>query len=151
MKMSNELFDPKLHSTQFTIYLTIQNMNKNSDKYGDFIWFGLPLYDYRYDVIKEYAAQDLGKEDATKKFIFSTESKSLYDGIAKDGQWINVSKDILGIIQRALSLAHQRGFLKGSEYNDMYVTTTNIGWETPGTFDCAIQYKNLKLVATLKK
>jgi len=151
MKMKPDLFNPELHTTQFTIYLTIQNRNLSSKGYGDFIWFGLPLYDYRYDEIEEYAAQDVGKEDASNKFIYSTASKNLFKEIPKDGNWINVSKDIIGIIRNAFIIAQQRGFLKESEYDDMYITTTNMGWETPGTFDCGIQYKNLKLTATIKK
>ncbi len=150
MKMSQDSFNPEIHTTQFTVYLTIQNKNQSSKAYGDFIWFGLPLYDYRYDEIAEYAAKDLGKEDASNKFIFSTASKSIYSGSAKNGNWIKISKDIIGIIHHAFITAQQRGFLKESKYEDMYITTTNMGWETPGTFDCAIQYKNLKLTAITK-
>jgi len=146
--MTPESYNPEIHTTQFTIYLTIQNKNKDSKGYGDFIWFGLPLYDYRYDTIDEYSAADIGKEDASNKFIFSTSSKNLFVDIPKDGNWIKISKDIIGIIHNAFITAKQRGFLKESDYKDMYITTTNMGWETPGTFDCAIQYKNLKLTAT---
>ena len=147
LKMNPESFNPEIHTTQFTVYLTIQNKNKGSKGYGDFIWFGLPLYDYRYDTIKEYSAADIGKEDASNKFIFSTASTNLFEGVAKDGGWINISKDIIGIIKNAFTTAKQRGFLKDSNYEDMYITSTNMGWETPGTFDCAIQHKNLKLTA----
>jgi hypothetical protein len=151
MKMSPDSFNPEIHTTQFTVYLTIQNKNQSSKAYGDFIWFGLPLYDYRYDEIAEYAAKDLGKGDASNKFIFSTASKNIYSGSAKDGNWIKISKDIIGIIHQAFITAQERGFLKESKYEDMYITTTNMGWETPGTFDCAIQYNNLKLTAIIKK
>jgi len=151
MKMSPNTFNPELHTTQFTVYLTIQNRNLSSKGYGDFIWFGLPLYDYRYNTIAEYSAKDIGKEDASNKFIYSTASINLFEDTAKDGDWINISKDIKGIIHHAFMIAKQRGFLKESDYEDMYITTTNMGWETPGTFDCAIQYKNLKLTAIIKK
>jgi len=151
LKMNPESYNPGIHTTQFTVYLTIQNKNKDSKGYGDFIWFGIPLYDYRYDIIEEYSAADIGKDDASNKFIFSTASTNLFEEVAKDGRWIQISKDIIGIIQNAFTTAKQRGFLKESNYEDMYITSTNMGWETPGTFDCAIQYKNLKLTATTKK
>ena len=150
-KMSSETYNPEVHTTQFTIYLTFHNKNKDSKGYDDFIWFGLPLYDYRYDTIKEYSAADIGKEDASNKFIFSTASKNLFSEIPKDGQWIHISKDIIDIVKNAFKTAKKRGFLKDTNYDDLYITSTNMGWETPGTFDCAIQYKNLKLTAIIKK
>ena len=150
MKLNPTEFNPDIHTTQFSIYLTVQNGNKESDGYGDFLWFGLHLYDYRYDVIEEYAAEDLGKEDASRKFIYCPASTEVFKDKMKEGDWIYISKDIIEIVNNAFTIAQQRGFLKNSSYDDMYITTTNIGWETPGTFDCALQYKNLKLTAILK-
>ncbi len=149
-KMTPETYNPQVHTTQFTIYLTFHNKNKRSKGYNDFIWFGLPLYDYRYDTIKEYSAADIGKEDASNKFIFSTASNNLFNEIPKGGNWIHVSKDIIDIVKNAFKIAKQRGFLIDTNLEDLYITSTNMGWETPGTFDCAIQYKNLKLTATKK-
>ena len=68
---TGEEYTPGLPTAQVTLFLTIQNRNEQSTAYGDFFWFGLPLYDYRYEDIPEYAAQDLGKEDATRKFIYT--------------------------------------------------------------------------------
>lgn len=148
MKMNSEEFDPSLHTTQVTIYLTLVNMNKQSEGYGDFIWFGLPIYDYRFDVIDEYAAKDSGKEDASNKFIYSVGSKPLFSEIPKDGNWISISRDIIDLMELAFSTAQKRGFIQNSEHSDMYITSTNMGWETQGTFDCGIQYKNLSLQAS---
>lgn len=144
------LLDPKLHTSQVSLYLSIQNINKSSADYSDYFWFGLPLYDYRYKDIKEYAAQDLGKEDATKKFILNVASKELFKGTLHDKKWINIEKDIYPLIIRAFKTAKERGFLKNTDLNDLAIGSMNLGWEVPGTFDCGLQFKNLSLTATLK-
>ncbi|WP_256009542.1 hypothetical protein [Desertivirga xinjiangensis] len=143
-------FHKDLHTTQITFILSVQNTNKNSPGYRDYFWFGLPLYDYRYRDIAAYAAQDLGKEDATKKFISFVASNELFSGSMHDGNWITINKDIYPLLISAFKLAQQRGFLKGSTIDDMGLSSTNLGWEVPGTYDSGILLKDLKLTATLK-
>jgi hypothetical protein len=41
-------FDPRRHTAQFVFYLTVQNRNRQSGGFGDYYWFGVPLYDARY-------------------------------------------------------------------------------------------------------
>jgi len=142
-------YDPGLHSAQVTLYLLIQNVNPSSAGMGDYFWFGLPLYDYRYQDIKEYAAQDLGKADATKKFILNVASKTLYEGNLNNKKWINIRKDIYPLIQDAFKKAQQNGYLKATAFEDLAIESTNVGWEVPGTFDCGLQFKDLSLTATL--
>ncbi len=57
MKMSETEFDPGLHTAQFQLFITVQNRNPNSEHYGDFLWFGIPFYDYRKERMPVYAAQ----------------------------------------------------------------------------------------------
>ncbi|SDL35500.1 hypothetical protein SAMN04487898_117152 [Pedobacter sp. ok626] len=148
-KMGDAL-DEKLHTSQVSLYLNIQNVNKQSAAYGDYFWFGLPLYDYRYRDIKEYAAQDLGKEDATKKFILNVAAKDLFSGSLQDKKWVGIKKDIYPLIIKAFKKAQERGFLKDTQLTDLGIDSMNFGWEVPGTFDCGFQFKNLSLTATLK-
>ena len=149
-KMGND-FDPGLHTAQITQFFTIQNRNENSPHFGDFFWFGLPLYDYRYPDIEQYAAEDLGKDDATKKFIFSVASRELYQGAMHDYQWISIEKNILPLIKNAFSTAQGRGYLQGTNFEELCLTSMNIGWEVPGTFDCGIIFECPSFLITLKE
>lgn len=148
-KMGDSL-NLNLHTSQVSLYLSVQNVNKQSAAYGDFFWFGLPLYDYRYPNIKEYAEQDLGKEDATKKFILNVAAKHLFTGSLQDKKWISIKKDIYPLLLGAFKKAQQRGFLKDTQLSDLSISSMNFGWELPGTFNCGLQFKNLSLAATLK-
>lgn len=148
-KMGSTL-NPKLHTSQVSFYLAVQNINEKSAAYGDFFWFGLPLYDYRYRDIKEYAEQDLGKADATKKFILNVAAKDLFTGSLQDKQWVIIKKDIYPLILNAFKKAQERGFLKDTQLSDLGIGSMNLGWEVPGTFDCGLQFKNLSLTAILK-
>lgn len=145
-----EAYNPSLHTCQITLYLLVQNNNKRSVGYGDYFWFGLPLYDYRYRDLKEYGAQDLGKEDATKKYILNVASKTLFSGSLHDQQWIFINKDIYPQLLAAFNQAKEKSYLKTSSISDMSIESTNLGWEVPGTFDCSIQFKGLKLTGITK-
>lgn len=140
-------FNPDLHTAQFSQYFTIQNNNQDSENYGDFFWFGLPFYDYRHKNIEFYAAEDVGKEDASNKFIFSVASPILFNGTLHDKQWITINKDILPFIKQAFKTTQERGYLTDSKFEDLTLTTMNIGWEVPGTFDCGIIVKSPSLTA----
>lgn len=146
-KMGDQ-FNPDLHTTQITQYFTIQDNNKSSESYGDFFWFGIPFYDYRYEYTELYAARDIGKEDASRKFIYSVASPDIFNGTMHAKEWVTIDKDILPFIKEAFETARQRGYLAGSGFEDMVVTTMNVGWEVPGTFDCGIVFEtpSLKIV-----
>jgi len=143
-------YDPGLHAAQVTFYLLVQNVNKSSAGLGDYFWFGLPLYDSRHPILDEYAAQDLGKEDATKKFILNVASKELFNGSLHDGKWVNIRKDIYPLIKKAFQKAKDNGYLKTTNFEDIAIESTNLGWEIPGTFDCGIQFRSLSLTAKKK-
>ncbi|GAA4309902.1 hypothetical protein GCM10023143_18020 [Compostibacter hankyongensis] len=149
-KMDSATFKSDLHTAQFSIYLSVSNVNKQSPGYGDYLWFGLPLYDYRYRNIPRFAAEDGGKPDATKKFIYSLSGAQLYSGSFCDGKWISIDKDLLFFIKAAVNAARQHGYLQETSWEDMAISGMNIGWEMPGTFDAAMQWKDMELRAQLK-
>ncbi len=144
-------FDKRLHTAQISLYLSVENVNKQSAGYGDYFWFGLPLYDYRYRDFLQYAAQDLGKADATKKFIFTVAGKELFNGSLQDKQWISINKDVYPQMIAGFGIAKERGFLCNTTLSDLAIVNANLGWEVTGTFDCGIQFKNLILTAVLNK
>ena len=146
----NEDYNPDLHTAQITLYITIQNKNTKSLHESDFFWFGLPLYDYRYKHIPEYAAEDLGKEDASKKFIYTVASSQLFQNSMHSKEWITIDKNIYPLIQNAFKTAQNKGYLKNCKWEDLCISTMNIGWEVPGTFDCGIIFDAPSLNAELK-
>lgn len=146
-----EEYRPDLHTAQITLFLTVQNRVKDSPQYGDFFWFGLPLYDFRYEKIAEYGAQDLGKEDASKKFISTVASDELFHGSIHSMDWITIDKNILPLIKRSFETAQSRGYMKDSRWKDLCVSSMNLGWEVPGTFDCGIIFECPSFMVTLKE
>lgn len=144
-----EQYNPGLHTAQITLFLTIQNRNEQSPSFGDFFWFGLPLYDYRYPDIPQYAQQDLGKDDASKKFIFTVASHELFDTSMHDHEWISIHKDIYPSIRDAFETCQERGYMTNTGFDELCITSMNIGWEVPGTFDCGIVFECPSLIAAL--
>lgn len=140
-----ERYDPRIHAAQFTLFLTVQNKNRSSTGFGDFYWFGVPIYDNRYTVIPHYEAQDFA---GSGKFIFTPASDNFTSQPASIGEWIHVAKDILPMIKAGLEDAWAKGYLANShDISDYYVTSMNVGWEVPGPFSVAMQLRNLSLVA----
>jgi len=151
MKMDENDFNPGLHTAQFQLFITVQDLNPNSAYYGDYLWFGIPFYDYRYEYIPVYAAQDVGKGDATGKFIYSAGSTDFMEGSFQSGNWITIEKDIYPLIVDALKLAKERGYLTGSFFEDFQISGMNLGWEVPGTFDVGFEFDGFDLLAITKK
>jgi hypothetical protein len=151
MKMDENDFNTGLHTAQFQLFITVQDLNPNSAYHGDYLWFGIPFYDYRYEHIPVYAAQDVGKGDATGKFIYSAGSTDFMEGSFQSGDWITIEKDIYPLIVDALKLAKERGYLTGSFFEDFRISGMNLGWEVPGTFDVGFEFNGFDLLAVTKK
>ncbi|MFZ4262514.1 hypothetical protein ACFRAE_10735 [Sphingobacterium sp. HJSM2_6] len=146
LKMKASEFDKGLHTAQFQLFLSIQNLNKNSAYYGDYVWFGIPFYDYRYEKIPLYASQDVAKDDATGKFIYSLASEThLGNKTFHHGDEISVDIDLFPYIIKAIQTAKQRGFLTGSLEQEFKVSGMNLGWEVPGTFDVGFEISKFNL------
>ncbi len=151
LKMPEPLFDNGLHSAQFQFFVTLQDVNPNSSGYDDFLWFGLPFYDYRYVDIPPYMAEDIGKSDASAKFIYMLGSNQVLKESLRSGQWQPVDIDILPSLKAAFKEAQARGFLKKSQWRDMKITTMNIGWESTATINSGVVVRNLDIQEIRKK
>ena len=143
-----EDYNPEIHTAQITLFITIQNQNTTSSSHGDFFWFGPPLYDYRYKNILEYGAEDLGKEDASKKYILTVPSTELFQTPMHSMDWIAIDKNIYPLIKNAFKKAQKKGYMSNSKWDDLCISSMNIGWEVPGTFDCGILFDTPSLIAT---
>ena len=137
----------KLHAAQFTMYLYV------SDSLGDFIWFGLPIFDSRFPSSTEYLAIDGGKPDASGKMIYNLATKEYLGNKSffKDGKpypsnkSIHIQINVLPFIKRAFSIGVDKGWLKHTSANDLVVNGLNLGWEMPGTYKGEIVTKGLSV------
>ncbi len=146
-------FDPRRHTAQFVFYLTVQNRNRASAGFGDYFWFGVPLYDARHRLPPAHTAVDRGsdRKPATGKFIFTPAAKRYTSRSAHDGEWVTIEKDILPLVREGLKTAWRRGYLGDSrEMADYRLGGMNTGWEVTGPLDVAMQVGGLRLEAVVE-
>jgi hypothetical protein len=145
-----EGWNKQLHTAQFLFYITVQNQNRQSSGYGDYLWFGVPMYDARYRHTPPHKTADRGTENkqATGKFIFNPAGKRYTPESAHDGQWITIDSDLLPLMKEALDEAWKQGFLNDShDSRDYHLGGLNLGWEVTGTWNVAMQVTGLSLSA----
>ncbi|MBW2701222.1 MAG: hypothetical protein JRF33_10420 [Deltaproteobacteria bacterium] len=137
-------YDPSRHNAAYLIYFTIQNLGSDPEfGYGDYLWFGLTLYDDRNDMPGLYVNGD----DATGKLIYNIGLAPLSDASLADEAWHRLHEDLLPHILDALQEAWDRGYLPHSHnLSDYYIGGMNLGWEIPGLNNAELQIRNLSLV-----
>ncbi len=139
-KIPPRKYNQNLHAAQFQWFITIQNRNKSSEDFGHYIWFGFDFHDTRYDYTPAYFAQDGGKENNTGAFIYMPDMEPLMSdfGKAEVNKRFDVDIDVLPIFRDAFALAQERHYLTKTKWEDLYIGASNIGWETPGTYNVAV-------------
>jgi hypothetical protein len=145
--------DRRLHAAQFVIYLTVQNLNHQSEEYGNYYWFGIQLYDNRHLFSPEYIAKDLGSEQkiATGKMIFNPALTEFTKETLHSGDWVTIDKDILPLLLRGFNEGQKRGYIsKTVTLNDYFIASVGMGWEIPGLFDISIQLRDISLECTYR-
>lgn len=140
-----------LHTAHINAFWTVHNRNPESPDYKDMIWFGVPLFDARYPIPPGHQALDIGKADATGKFICTIAGKEFYDEPVVLHRWHSLSCDLLPHLRNALAASQKHGYLKTTAFEDLEPTSFNLGWEVPGPYDCAIRLRGLDLVARRAK
>lgn len=134
-------YTPRLHAAQFQVFINIQNLNRKSSGYGDFLYFGIPLYDSRWRTPRPFA-----QPDAAGKFIYTPSGDRYTAKSAHDGNWVTVDRDILPLILEGLQKAWDRGFLTDSrDLADYRIAAMNMGWEVPGVLDVEMAVRDLSL------
>ncbi len=141
-------YDPRVHAAQFQIFLSVQNREKGSPGFGDYLWFGIPVYDNRHRTHRTYAAPDSG----TGKFIYTAASENFTRDSTHDDGWVTFDGELLPLIREGLSTARARGFLKESADESLFrIAALNMGWEVPGTFDVDMEIRRFSLRATPRR
>jgi len=138
-------YTPARHAAQFQVFLTVANRNPSSPGYGQYLWFGIPIYDDRSRITPAHAAQDFGD---TKMFIYTVAAHAFTKESTHDGQWVTFARDLLPLVREGLETGWERGFMPGSrDFADYRLTGIFIGWEVPGILDVEVQLRNLSLKA----
>ncbi len=141
-------YDPRIHAAQFLIFLSVQNLEKGSPGFGDYLWFGVPVYDNRHRTSSTYAAPDTA---GAGKYIYTPGSEHYTSASAHDEGWVTFDADLLPLIREGLATARSQGFLKGLEDDGLFrIATIKMGWEVPGTFDVEMQVRRLSLHSTTR-
>ncbi len=136
------------HTGQCQCYLTVNNLNTESPGYGDYLWFGVPMFDERYDHIAEYKALDFStpEKEGTGKVLNSVDSRTFFQEKAKDGGWITIDYDLLPLLKEAVDSAWERGYLsKSKNIGDYGLGCLNLGWEVPGPINVKAEFADFSL------
>ncbi len=144
-------YDRNLHSAQFQLFLVVRNVERESADFGNFLWFGVPLYDQRHEYPPGHQAKDAGKDDASGKFIYSVSGREILPEPLKPGRWVRVETNLLPKIRTALETAVARGFLDASNPQQYAIAAMNLGWELTGNFDATADVRGFDVRAVRRK
>lgn len=139
----NDSFNQELHCAQTTAYFIVSDRNVDSKGYGDYFWFGMPIFDSRYEYPPGAAVKDRGAAGTSGKLIYTPPGKDFLTQNLMDGNWEKISLDILPYIKKAFFEGKESGYLTDSKWEDLKITSFNLGWEVTGTFDVEMKIKNL--------
>ncbi len=131
-----------IHAQQFLAYFTIQNLNKKSNGYGQYIWIGIPFHDSRYDFTKGALHVDKG----TNSLIYNLSFSDLSKVSMKSKKWVNIDYDILPHVKKALQYGFSNNILKNKNISDYKIGYMNMGFETTGLFISTVQVKDFQLI-----
>ena len=147
----SEGFNKGLHAALLEVVLIIQDLHGFDGKHGPFYWFVVPLYDTRYTIPPALKAADSGKADATGAFMFQPDGGTFTKQGLADGAWVAVDKDLQPLFLQGLQEAWQKGYLHAShDPKDYRITSFITGWEVTGSYDVAVQLRNMSLRLTKK-
>lgn len=153
-----ENYSPNLHTAQLMWYFTLRNYPEegatDQGTYGDYMWFGLPLYDYRYNRVRAYQNIDQGVTGSTNKLIYSIDNSTILP--VSDSKGLEIGREytihanILPMMLDAYIYGCTNGALQGSNVSRMYIGYMNFGWEVPGSFGIKSTISNFNATAIMK-
>lgn len=146
--ISKEEYDPQKHCAHVVSFFAIGNRNRDKKSYGQYFWFGMPIFDSRYDIPPAYQAKDAPSDpDAEKKgtgmFIYEVDGRELWDRNINDGKWHMMEKNMLPYILEGFYVAREHGYLEDADLEDMALNSFNMGWEVTGPYDAGVKLKNI--------
>lgn len=154
--LNGDDYDPNLHAAQFLWYLTLKNVVPEGSTQeevgtgGDYLWFGIPIYDSRVDFVAHSAHVDQGAAGTTNKLIYSMSSSNYFDEVIQMGKTYHVQIDVLPFVKDAFIYAINNNALVNAQFENMEIGYMNFGWELPGSFDVSSTIRNMSIMANLK-
>ena len=147
-----DFFDEEIHAAQFLMFLTIHNGNKESKGFGEMIWFGINFFDNRYEWSEYTAMFDKG----TACLMVGNGNRPVYPGgksffengkiiAGEDTPEYAFEIEAVERIKSAYETARQEGYFQNTEFEDLYVTGMNLGWEMPGTYDVSMKLRDFDI------
>ena len=135
--------------SQFAWFIYIVDTNPKSEGFGNFLWFGLNIF----DSTKVYAPASAQQDTAggLGNFIYSLGANEFMEKRVKTNVNNRFSVDILPEIKTALETAQSKGFMTGTTVEDCSITGTNIGWEVFDRWDESITIFNMAIDKTVKE
>ncbi|MBQ2769326.1 MAG: hypothetical protein IJF44_05085 [Clostridia bacterium] len=138
-----------LHRAQFVWYITLQNRTEGSADYGEYMWFGLTLFD-NADVGESTTTFYRGDDDTEHNTgmlicLAGAQSWSPTRKIPGVGETVSVNYDILTEAKAAFDYAKGKGWFSSSSWSDIYIGSTNFGFEIPGTYNIGVQIDEVGL------
>lgn len=146
--MTDAEYNPSLHTIQYIMYIYVYSAATLDA--GQYMFFGIPIYDYRYKVMSEQGMIDAGTAGNTGNFIYQMSTYEYLPNGLTVGKEEHIEIDLIQSLGNALILAQTYGKFTNSTIDDLYITSMNIGFEIPGTFDCSVELSGLSLMATNK-
>jgi len=140
--------DPSVHAAQLSWFLYLKNTNTESKGLHDFLWFGLGMFDSRYDFVPDYYLQDFAMPNGS--FIYLLGAKRFFDTPVKIGERKTIRYNISDSVREAIETAHKNGFITNTTIDDVVLDGMNIGWEVPGTYDVGATLHKLSITVVEK-
>ncbi|MDD7619442.1 MAG: hypothetical protein PUJ43_06355 [Bacillales bacterium] len=117
---------------------------------GTGMWFGVPIYDSRYDYVDRYIGGDTGFVGSTNRMIYSIASQSYMGrGPVEMNHTYKIRIDVLDLLKEAFIYGVKNDYLPNCLWNNLYLTYMNFGWELPGQYKVSSTLSNLDIHATI--
>lgn len=139
-----------VNAAQFLMYFYVNGVTSH-----DFCWFGVSLFDNRYEASDHHIAYDGGKPDASgamiyligSKYVYENSERSLYSNGVPDtsGEWVHIEIDLKPYLEDMFEKGRADGYFKSNSLSQLFLNGMNVGWESIGTFDHTMEIRNLEL------
>ena len=156
LKMTEEEYNFNLHTAQLVWFITLTNMSDTYGTPGDYIWFGVPLYDARGMAREDTVQYDKG----TAHYIYGVAVHNYMDEYIEsstfDTDYLPIQTDIkfdyniYPLFKSAFEQVQASGGMQGARFEDMAVTYMNMGWEIPGTYDVGVTIRGMDIYGIKK-
>ena len=140
------------HAATYRIALMLRNVNRESQSYGKCFRLGLVLFDNRYMGFPCEAKLASISSPLGEAFSYFPKSSmylpaQLNAKLPKVRQNVDLNVDLLPILKEALRTAESHEILADTVAGDWDIVACDMGWEMTGTYNAALQLRNLQLIA----